>query len=201
MRLIFGVIVALLGTLDSARARSADEPLELETLQNEIAEAERYYERATQRQAQLEYLVGMLMALATAGIAVGVLAWAGVNPLGDPLGVSLIAGGIGGVLSVMTRMTSGSLVLRPEAGEWAIRTLGGFRPIVGAAFGAAVYLLLAGGVIDVFQAPKGDKTLFYAGIAFLAGFSERFAQDAIAGATAAVPAASPAPAPAAAKKP
>jgi hypothetical protein len=185
MRLIFGVIVALLGTLDANRAKAlADEPLELETLQNEIAEAERYYERAVQRQAQLEYFVGMLMALASAGVLIGVLAAIGVNPLGHPLGVSLIAGGIGGVLSVMTRMTNGKLQVRAESGKWAIRTLGGIRPIVGAAFGAALYLLLAGGVIDFFQAPKtGDTTLFYAGLAFLAGFSERFAQDAIAGAT------------------
>lgn len=187
MRLIFGVIVALLGTLDSHRARSVDadiaeEPLQLQTLQREIEEAERYYERAAQRRAQLDYFVGMLMALATAGVLVGLLAIAQVNPLGSALGVSLVAGGIGGVLSVMTRMTSGRLVLRPEAGEWAIRALGGIRPIVGAAFGAAVYLLLAGGIIDVLQ-PKGDKTLFYAGLGFLAGFSERFAQDAIAGAT------------------
>jgi hypothetical protein len=185
MRLIFGVIVALLGTLDAKHARAlADEPLELQTLQAEIVEAERYYDRATQRQAQLEYFVGMLMALASAGVVIGVLAALQVDPLGDPFGVSLIAGGIGGVLSVMTRMTSGHLSVRAEAGKWAIRTLGGIRPIVGAAFGAAVYLLLAGGVIDFFQAPKtGDTTLFYAGLAFLAGFSERFAQDAIAGAT------------------
>ncbi|HEY7077325.1 MAG TPA: hypothetical protein VH418_18240 [Solirubrobacteraceae bacterium] len=186
MRLIFGVIVALLGTLDANKAQAAigDQPLELETLQNELAEAERYYQRAAQRQSQLEYFVGMLMALATAGVLIALLALLMVNPLDHPLGVSLIAGGIGGVLSVMTRMTSGRLHVRAEAGKWAIRTLGGIRPIVGAAFGAAVYLLLAGGVIDFFEPPKtGDTTLFYAGLAFLAGFSERFAQDAIAGAT------------------
>jgi hypothetical protein len=185
MRLIFGVIMALLGTLDAHRARGeeTEEPLELETLQNEIAEAERYYERAAQRQGQLEYLVGMLMALVSAGILVSLLAVLGVNPIGHPIGVSLIAGGIGGVLSVMTRMTNGNLYVRAEAGKWAIRALGGIRPIVGAAFGAALYILLAGGVVDFFKAPAGDKTLFYAGLAFLAGFSERFAQDAIAGAT------------------
>jgi hypothetical protein len=125
----------------------------------------------------------MLVAMAVAGIVVAVLAILQVNPLGHPIGVSLIAGGIGGVLSVMTRMTSGNLVLRAEAGKWAIRALGGIRPIVGAAFGAALYLLLAGKIISVFQPPSGDKTMFYAGLAFLAGFSERFAQDAIAGAT------------------
>jgi hypothetical protein len=125
----------------------------------------------------------MLMALASAGVVVGLLALLGVNPLGHPIGVSLIAGGIGAVLSVMSRMTNGNLTVRAEAGKWATRTLGGIRPIVGAAFGAAVYLLLAGHLIDIFSPPSGDKTVFYAGIAFLAGFSERFAQDAIAGAT------------------
>jgi hypothetical protein len=92
----------------------------------------------------------------------------------------------------MTRMTNGKLHLRAASGKWAIRALGGIRPIVGAAFGAAVYLLLAGGLIDFFQAPKsGDTTLFYAGLAFLAGFSERFAQDAIAGATTTLAGAAP----------
>src|SRR3954454_10158660 len=126
----------------------------------------------------------MLREVLGAGLSLLVRAALMVDPLGHPIGVSLIAGGIGGVLSVMTRMTNGKLQVRAESGKWAIRALGGIRPIVGAAFGAAVYLLLAGGVIDFFQSPKdGDTTLFYAGIAFLAGFSERFAQDAIAGAT------------------
>jgi len=55
------------------------------------------------------------------------------------------------------------------------------RPVIGAVFGAVVYLLLDGGIIDLFTPPRDETRLaFYAGLGFLSGFSERFAQDVIA---------------------
>jgi hypothetical protein len=86
-------------------------------------------------------------------------------------------------VSVMTRMTRDQLSLNYESGVTTIRILGVIRPLLGALFGGALYLLLAGGLLTVAQTPKDETKLiyFYTGIAFVAGFSERWAQDVVTG--------------------
>jgi hypothetical protein len=190
LRMIFGVITTLLGTLDhreldrhagrvQVRPFGSD-PSEVETLERELRQAQTYYASAAQRQAQLEYLVGMVMFLALA--AAGTLAIALFTPLLDEAAtVSVLGGAAGAVVSVMNRMTSGSLKVRPEAGKKTIRALGFMRPVIGATFGAVVYLFLDGGIVQVVSPPDGGANLaFYAALGFLSGFSERFAQDVIA---------------------
>jgi hypothetical protein len=87
------------------------------------------------------------------------------------------------VVSVMMRMTRDQLTLNYESGLPTIRLLGVIRPLLGALFGGAIYLLLAGELISITGAPKDQTKLlyFYTGIAFLAGFSERWAQDVVTG--------------------
>ena len=118
----------------------------METLQRELKQAQAYYESSAQRQAQLEYLVGMVMFL---GLAVaGTAAIALFTPLLDEAAtVSVLGGAAGAVVSVMNRMTSGSLKVRPEAGKKTIRALGFMRPVIGATFGAVVFLFLDGGIV------------------------------------------------------
>ena len=135
--MIFGVITTLLGTLDHrqlerdsgnlpVRPFGAD-PAEVETLERELEQAQAYYESSAQRQAQLEYLVGMVMFLGLA--VVGTAAIALFTPLLDEAAtVSVLGGAAGAVVSVMNRMTSGSLKVRPEAGKKTIRALGFMRP-------------------------------------------------------------------------
>ena len=193
LRMIFGVITTLLGTLDHrqlerdsgnlpVRPFGAD-PAEVETLQRELKQAQAYYESSAQRQAQLEYLVGMVMFLALA--AAGTAAIALFTPLLDEAAtVAVLGGAAGAVVSVMNRMTSGSLKVRPEAGKKTIRALGFMRPVIGATFGAVVYLFLDGGIVQIVSPPNGGANLaFYAALGFISGFSERFAQDVIAQAT------------------
>ena len=190
LRMIFGVITTLLGTLDHrqlerdsgnlpVRPFGAD-PGEVETLERELAQAKTYYEAAAQRQAQLEYLVGMVMFLGLAVAATAVIAI--FTPLLDEAAtVSVLGGAAGAVVSVMNRMTSGSLKVRAEAGKKTIRALGFMRPVIGAVFGAVVYLFLDGGIVQVLSPPDGGENLaFYAALGFVSGFSERFAQDVIA---------------------
>jgi hypothetical protein len=190
MRMIFGVIATLLGTLD---ARALDHrqgktetmafgsnPAEVETLERELAQAQAYYRQSAQRQAQLEYLVGMLMAIIPAAAITAIIAiTAGL--LDKPATVAVLGGAIGAVVSVMSRMSNGSIELKPESGKKTIRALGFMRPVLGGVFGAVVYVFLAGGVIDLVTPPTGNAELaFYGGLGFLSGFSERFAQDVIA---------------------
>jgi hypothetical protein len=191
MRLAFGVITSLLGTLDSRRAPGFDpaaaaaDPAEIECLERELARAERYYARSSQRTAQLEYFIGMLLLglpLLVLGVAVIALV-TGTDPLVSPLLASLLAGGVGAIVSVMNRMTSGSLVLVAESGKAIIRLLGAIRPLLGAVLGLALYVLLSAGLVSIAGTPDdGNEVLVAAGLGFLAGFSERFAQDMIAGA-------------------
>ena len=83
-------------------------------------------------------------------------------------------------MSVMTRMTRDQLSLNYESGKATIRLLGVIRPLLGALFGAALYLLLAGDLLKLGAPTQPTKLIyFYTGIAFIAGFSERWAQDVV----------------------
>jgi hypothetical protein len=56
--------------------------------------------------------------------------------------------------------------------------LGAIRPVIGAVLGVASFVLVNGGLLSLAPpAAISNHTLYFAGIAFLAGFSERFAQD------------------------
>ena len=50
--------------------------------------------------------------------------------------------------------------------------------MIGASFGAAIYFLVAGSLMPIAVPAEAAKLpYFYAGLAFIAGFSERWAQD------------------------
>ena len=67
-----------------------------------------------------------------------------------------------------------------------------FKPLVGATFAAVIYCMLATGIFAsaVTERFTGDRAylyvLFAAVVGFVAGFSERFAADAISGVEATV---------------
>jgi hypothetical protein len=90
--------------------------------------------------------------------------------------VTLAMGAAGAVLSVMTRMKRrDGWGLEWEVGRKSVRFLGSIRPWIGALFAFVLYLALKSQLVDAFG--KVDKDLyFYATVAFLAGFSERWAQ-------------------------
>jgi cell division protein FtsW (lipid II flippase) len=56
------------------------------------------------------------------------------------------------------------------------------RPFIGALFALALYFFISGDLVSVFQLPNDEQSqrYFFAGLGFLAGFSERFAQDMVA---------------------
>jgi hypothetical protein len=198
MRMIMGVVSSLLATLDERQATSQRAVLdrqEVECLEHVLEQARGYYDRSAQRQAQIEYFIGMAagLALLFGGLlTVVLLSGAGVGS--DPLLYTPLAAGLGAFVSVLSRMTRGQLQLSYESGRTIMHLLGLIRPLLGGLFGPAVYVLLAGGLLSIHQPTAGHKVLYYLGIAFVAGFSERFAQDMLArapGATAA-PAAAPA---------
>lgn len=89
------------------------------------------------------------------------------------------AGGAGALLSVMTRMSSGSLRIRDEESRMVLFLTGGFRPVIGGISGVAVYALYKAQLLPLQLPPAGSEFFTFGGLAFLAGFSERLAQDAL----------------------
>jgi hypothetical protein len=99
---------------------------------------------------------------------------------------SLIAGGMGALLSVLYGMTSGNLRLHTlfanaESGCGPLVAAGALRPLLGALSGTVVYVLMQSGLIPL-DVPEGAAgTHFFIAIAILAGFSERWARGVLAG--------------------
>lgn len=120
------------------------------------------------------------------GAAIGVLAivalalvfWAVHGDHDRTIWPAAVAGGaVGALFSVLERLTRGALDVRFESESLIIGGIS--RPVVGTIAGAAVYALVAGGILPLDAPPFGSsRSLFFAGVAFLSGFSERFAKDA-----------------------
>jgi hypothetical protein len=91
----------------------------------------------------------------------------------------LNAGGAGALLSVMTRMSSGSLVIKFDESKIALFVVGGFRPVIGGISGVAVYVLYKAQLLPLQVPATGSDFFTFGALAFLAGFSERLAQDAL----------------------
>ena len=70
-----------------------------------------------------------------------------------------------------------------EIGGRAVRRLGLFRTTVGAILATAVFFALKAGLLQQITIPQGPRAIyFFLVVAFLAGFSERWAQIVLGGA-------------------
>jgi hypothetical protein len=168
LRALFAIIAAVLGRLDAG----GEAKREYTCLEGELGRVEAYYRRSSERQARLTYLAGMgaISLLATAAAAFPVA-------LDEPLAAAALAGSAGGIVSVLMRMGRGQLSLNGELGETTLWVLGAGRVLLGALLGAAVYVLLKGHIIPT-PAGQAGNLFFYAGAAFVAGFTERLMGDA-----------------------
>jgi hypothetical protein len=184
LRRIFSTVTALLGTLDERAAGPGHSPgtclttEEAARFHGDLDEAEAYYAKHAERRAQVEYLLGMGGGFAAILAIVGLATFAKGVTVHDTLIVSLFAGALGAIVSVMTRVKSGTLELERETGTTATMILGGIRPFLGAVFGGLLYVLIQGGVI-VSGVPDDATYVTYAGLAFVAGFTERVANGVI----------------------
>jgi hypothetical protein len=93
------------------------------------------------------------------------------------------AGGLGALISVMSRMTSNRVRVDWEFGKDTLRTLGALRPFVGGVFGLMTFFALKSGVVALDIVNSSKSVYFYILFAFAAGFSERLAQDMLLGPT------------------
>ncbi|HEX4556474.1 MAG TPA: hypothetical protein VH249_20965 [Xanthobacteraceae bacterium] len=178
--LIYAVVTRLLSLLDT---QTPPPRTILDLHWREARNAHDYYLRAAVRHAKFDYFLGMLIGAALCSVLVAVSALILTRHLSSPdatvrtLIGCLTAGGVGAVVSVMSRMTFGELTLDHEAGRRILTMLGAFRPVIGMVLGAAMWVLAASGVLAVGPKDPAQLPFFYILIAFLAGFSERWAQD------------------------
>ncbi len=182
--LIYAAVVNLcnlIDCIDSEKRPASPSRSILDLHRREVRHAHDYYQRAAERLAKFDYFCGMLIGVAVCSALVAAGAWTllGFGPDGRILVSCLAAGGIGAVVSVMSRITFGELSLDYEAGRGLLFMFGAFRPVIGMALGAAMMVLAASGILPIGPRSGSTKELFffYTLIAFLAGFSERWAQD------------------------
>jgi len=144
----------------------------------EIKKVRDYYCDAANGQAQLIYFGGIatvMLVLAAFGSLWLSITWA--TPV-----AALIGGAIGAVVSVVQRINSGSFELDYDVGGPYIFFLGGLRPLIGGAFAVAISFAFDGGLLHLPVAANettSNRHLALLVISFLAGFSERFAQDTL----------------------
>jgi hypothetical protein len=196
-RMIFSVIIEVLRRLDLARQESRNQPSEgsepeisptdIAYLRQNLDDAEDFMLRCATQRAQTQYVRGMLRRgsllvapVIIAAVVVGVVDNRFDGLLGQALLVA-IAGAAGAMVSVMWRMTSGTFSINLPSlgytsGDVQLMLMGAVRPMIGAIFALAVLVFAKSPLLPLEAASKDDTFLLVA-LGFLAGFSERFAQD------------------------
>jgi hypothetical protein len=181
MQLVMACAAHLLSLVD-ARAAHADPTAAADVLDRErkaLDDVDDYYRNAANGQAQIVYFGGM----AAVAIAVSVVAtvWLAVDTTARPV-AALIAGVFGAVVSVIQRINAGKFSLEYDVGRPYAFFLGGLRPLIGGAFALAISSAFLGGLLQLPVADKPEGVLAYVVVGFVAGFSERWAQDTLAAA-------------------
>jgi hypothetical protein len=150
----------------------------LAQVKREIAFARIRLAQAMQRSAQTRYWYGALLGSLSLALLCAVLAIV-FAATGTPAfyGVAVPAGGVGAMVSLLQRMSTGRLKLDTSASRDLLELFGGVRPLIGAVFGIVVAAAVQGGLLPAIQIPTGQQLAFFAVIGFLAGFNERWAQD------------------------
>ena len=177
----------------------------------ELEQIETYYHDAGEKQGRLKYFFGMMIGVVAVGVigglVGGILHWTGgldsTATTNENLIVSYSMGAVGALVSVMTRMasTKDRFTVDFELGRGQLLGLGSFRPFIGAVSALIIYCAVQGDVIQVL--PDGQQSIYlFAVLAFVAGFSERWAKVALGtagrmlgGEDDAPPASAPAPKP------
>jgi len=161
------------------------EPHEIRMLDRELDLMAGSYEQAASREAQIVYLGGMLsgvVALCALAVPVGLLLSGADVPVDLTVFFGcVIAGALGALISVVTRMSADKFHVRHEVGRSYVQRVAAFRPFIGSVFGLLVYLALEGGVISGIDVPEpeNDRFAFFLVFAFAAGFSERMVKEVL----------------------
>jgi hypothetical protein len=181
LQLVAASAAHLLSLVDSSSGH-ADAEATAAALRRERASIDRtvqYYHQAANGQAQIAYFAGM----ATTAGAISLIAGLVLTIHWATWVAAVIAGSVGAVVSVVQRINAGDFELEYDVGRPYAFFLGGLRPLIGAAFALAISFAFTSGMMHLpisgtdRQANERYAILV---VAFLAGFSERWAQDTLA---------------------
>ena len=180
--MVFSVVEEALRRLDGEEGVEEQEAC-VAHLGQRLDEAEEFMLRCASRRAQSQYLKGMLLGMLVTGLGIGGVALAlGLDDrIGDGEELLLVAtaGAVGAAISVPMRMTSGSFrmnlpTLNAEMKGTDVRLVASLRPVIGLVLALASYAAVVSGLNDTKS--RASLALFVT-VGFLAGFTERFAQD------------------------
>jgi hypothetical protein len=150
----------------------------LAQVKREIVLARTRLAQAMQRSAQTRYWYGALLgSVSLTGICAVLALIFAVTGTPAFYGVALATGGVGAMVSLLQRMSTGRLKLDTSASRDLLELFGGVRPLIGAIFGIIVAAAIQGGLLPAIKIPTGQQLAFFTVIGFLAGFNERWAQD------------------------
>jgi len=177
LHLVMASAAHLLGVVDvrAPRSRTAATAKTLDQERRSLDAIEKYYHGAANGQAQIVYFVGMIFTAALIALVVGF-----VLALVDWVYALLIFGAFGAVVSVMQRISARNFSLEYDVGRPYAFFLGSLRPLIGGFFALAIGFAFTSGFLRLPLGPdssSANRHFFLAVIAFLAGFSERFAKD------------------------
>jgi len=189
MQSLFNVISFLLGFAETERASNDRAIGEVDrAIRDRLEKIESYYRKAAIRSGQIVYVGGMLFGMVPM-LPLGIVAAIAIGDATNhksAAGIGILcfcAGAVGALMSVMSRMSAGTVRVDWEFGKDTLRTLGALRPFVGAVFGLMTFLALKSGVVGLQLNGGGDNSYYFIIFAFAAGFSERLAQDMLLGST------------------
>ena len=178
--------------IQAAEGTGPFEAHEIRRFDRELDGIDAYYEQSASREAQIVYLGGMLMgvlALCALALPAGLLLDGANVPVDlETFFGCLIAGALGALVSVVTRMSADKFHVRHEVGRGYLQRVAAFRPFIGSVFGVLVYLALAGNVVAGIDVPPGpddpgfdanERFAFFLVFAFAAGFSERMVKEVL----------------------
>ena len=185
---IFSDVSYVLGFADGEKRRSETETRRcVEHEREELKRIDAYYRYAAVRAAHVTYLGGVLLGVVPLLVLGGLFRILySAEIAGNDVRTAFAcfaAGGIGALVSVMSRLTSGRLTVDYDIGRDTLRALGALRPFVGGVFGLASFFALKSDIVNL-QVGRSVTTsfAFYVFFGFLAGFSERWARDMLLGA-------------------
>jgi hypothetical protein len=158
----------------------------MQALTTHIDEEERGLQDALQRSAQMCYGRGMFFgAIGVVFISTGLGAAFWLGDVAAAYGVAFPAGAAGAIVSVLQRMSSSRpasrLSLDFNAGQQMLTYYGAIRPFIGGLLGFMIFVFLKGSLFPALSITTNAPLATFAGLGFLGGFNERWAQDMIAG--------------------
>jgi hypothetical protein len=193
IEMVFGVVTDALFLLDRAAdqiqadAEAAppasgprDRPASklVEDVRGRLAAATTYVGRAATLAAQFIYFGGMGAALLLLAVVVALpTAFLVERPDRNYVLGALLAGAVGAVASVFSRVKANGLKLDYELGKLHLFVLGGIRPFLGMVSAGLLYFAVRAGVLRLDLGTEAVAFAMFVVVGFFAGFNERWAED------------------------